>query len=89
MLKSKELISELAIEEHRKWTRFMRHLFSKCDQDGAGNFILPAKYVYKWIQQGVSQFDALEEKEKEKYHIEARKTLQIISRHFLNAQDEK
>lgn len=89
MLKSKELVQELANEEHKKWARFMRYVLSKCDRDSGGNFIVPARFVYKWIKQGISPFDALEDTEREKYKIEARKTLQIISRHFLKSQDEK
>ena len=89
VLKSKELVSELANEEHKKWARFMRYILSKCDRDKSGNFIIPANFVFKWIKQGVSQFDALEDRDKEKYKIEARKTLQIISRHFIKSQEEK
>ncbi len=87
MLKNKELIGNLAVEEHLKWARWIRYIFNKCEKDEQGNFIVPAKYVYEWIRLGVSEFEDLDAQDQEKYRIEARKTLQVISNHFIKNQD--
>lgn len=87
MLKNKELVSSLAVEEHRKWARWIRYIFNQCEKDDHGNFIVPAKYVYEWIRLGVSEFEDLEIQDQEKYRIEARKTLEVVSKHFIKSQD--
>ncbi len=85
-IKEKYLIEDLALEEHRKWSRWMRHLLSRCKQDKEGNMIIPAHYVYQWIKTGATSYENLEEKEKANYKIEARNTFKIVTKYLFQKE---
>lgn len=87
-LKEKYLIETLASEEHQKWSRWIRYIFSKCKQDKEGNMIIPAYYVYSWIRKGTGNYNELEDNDKNHFKIEARNTLKIVNTHLFS-KDKK
>ena len=85
-LKSSTLMERLAAIEHERWSGWMRHLFSKCE-DGysdlstapLGTKIIPAWATERWTRQMNTPYADLTEAEKESDRIEVRKTLDAIA----------
>ena len=69
----------LADQEHERWSRWMKYLFSLCYamvDDGA--LVIPANSVKHWQRQIDTPYAELSEKEKDSDRKEADNTLRIV-----------
>lgn len=85
---NEELIEELAASEHDRWSRWMKHLFDKCEwapgDDGTcqtASAIIPPWAQQNWQRQMNTPYADLTEKEKESDRKEARRTIDIVDDH--------
>lgn len=80
-------LEELADYAHDAWSRWMKHLFGKCILKNVDNFaelkmMIPKEFVDRWQRQLTTDYKNLPEPEKESDRKEARKMLEIITRHI-------
>ena len=69
-----DLREELAYEEHRRWSKWMQHLFN-CGRFEHGNFIIEEEHVKRWLRQAWNSYYELTEEEKKWDRDEADQTL--------------
>lgn len=76
-LQSKELLEKLAASEHDRWSRWesYREQAAELERDGETN-------ETRWKRQRETPYEKLSESEKESDRKEARRTLQIITKHL-------
>jgi hypothetical protein len=67
----------LAAYAHEAWSGWMRHLFSKCQTNIAGDVFIPKWAVERWTRQMTTAYQDLPEMEKESDRAEADKMLAI------------
>jgi len=77
------LMEQLAEREHERWSRWMRHLFSKCHdcvdvENDAVDQLIPEKWALRWRRQMETPYAALSEAEKESDRKEAREILAVL-----------
>lgn len=76
------LMEELAHLEHDSWARWMRYLFSKCEQHPDGSVTIPATLRQQWDRQAATPYEGLTEQEKESDRKEVRATFPVIEKYF-------
>jgi hypothetical protein len=60
-----DLREKLADAEHASWARWMAYLFSKCQRQADGSYIIPLEYVSHWQREVATPYAELSEREKE------------------------
>lgn len=75
---NRDLVEQLAHIEHERWSRWMRHLFTKGHRNADGSFTIDAESVSRWSRQVQAPYPELSEQEKESDRAEARKTLRAL-----------
>lgn len=73
-----ELIEKLANFEHDRWSRWQKHLFSKCIKNNDGSYTIPKEYVDSWERQIITEYKELSEQEKESDRKEAMRIIECI-----------
>ncbi|KKL95787.1 hypothetical protein LCGC14_1851070 [marine sediment metagenome] len=73
-----ELREQLADQEHERWSRWMRYLFTLCLPGRNGDLIIPVQSVKHWQGQIDTPYAELSEKEKDSDRKEADNTLQLV-----------
>ena len=72
----REQLAELA---HEQWTGWMRHLYSKCQTSGNGDYMLiPKLWWTRWLRQMDTRFGDLSDAEKESDRKEADRVLALL-----------
>ena len=74
-----KLIEALADFEHDRWSRWQKHLFSKCIKNEDGSYTIPKEYVERWNRQINTKYSDLSEEEKESDRREAKRIIQCIN----------
>ena len=74
----KKIIEKLADFEHDRWSRWQKHVFSKCIKNNDGSCTIPKEYVDRWERQIMTSFNDLSEEEKESDRIEAKRILEVL-----------
>lgn len=69
---------ELANDEHDRWSRWMKHLFSKGKKNEDGSFTINKESVKRWEDQMKTDYKNLSKAEKDSDRNEADKTINII-----------
>jgi len=81
-----DLVERLAAIEHDRWSRWQRHLHSRCaSQDKNGTLLIPAQLVSRWERQLATSYAELSEEEKESDREQVRKYLPLIKEHLRRA----
>ena len=76
-----EIREMLAAQEHERWSRWMKYLFSKCyGLDKA--MVIPAESVEHWQRQIDTPYAKMSEEEKDSDRKEADNTLRLIEAHL-------
>jgi len=70
-----ELIELLADIQHLIWSHWMRYLFSVCEKQPDGTYMIPVGLVERWQRQMQMQYDELSEEEKSSDRNEAMKII--------------
>lgn len=73
-----ELIELLANYEHDRWSRWQKHLFSKCIIKDDGSLIIPKEFVDRWTRQMHTEYSNLNNEEKEADRKEAKNILELL-----------
>lgn len=79
-----ELIEKLADYEHERWSRWQKHVFSKCIINPDGSFTIPKEFVDRWIRQINTNYKDLSEPEKDSDREEAIKIIECIKSNISN-----
>lgn len=78
-----ELLERLAAREHKAWSGWMQHLFSKCKPQSTNGkttgFWMPREWSERWQRQMETPYGQLSEVEKESDRAEARDILAIVN----------
>ena len=74
----KDVIERLASYEHDRWSRWQKHVFSKCILNKDGSYTIPKEYVDKWTRQINTSYIDLTEEEKQKDRDEAIRIIKSI-----------
>lgn len=84
MEKDKNLIELLAKHEHDRWVKWQEYMFSCCQKNDDGSFVIPKDKVERWQRQIKTDYDNLSEKEKNSDRNQAKEIVDIIRNfHFL------
>lgn len=78
--KKDDLREELASLMHDVWSHWMKHLFSKCREEGAPGYLIPREAVDRWRRQSNTSYDELTEEEKDSDREQADKVLELLRR---------
>ena len=76
--KVSSLREQLAGLQHEIWAHWMRYLFSVCQENPDGSFIIPAKKAQRWLRQIETSYVDLSESEKKSDREQADKILGIL-----------
>ncbi len=79
-----EIIEKLANYEHDRWSRWQKHLFSKCLKNEDGSMTIPKEFVDRWNRQINTSYFDLSNEEQESDKKEAIKILKIIKKEDIN-----
>lgn len=79
-----EIIEKLANYEHDRWSRWQKHLFSKCLKNEDGSMTIPKEFVDRWNRQINTSYFDLSNEEQESDKKEAIKILKIIKEEDIN-----
>ena len=77
-MKEKEIIEKLADYEHDRWSRWQKHLFSKCINNNDGSMTIPKEFVDRWTRQINTNYIDLSEQEKDSDRKEAIRIIECI-----------
>lgn len=64
LMKNDDIIEKLSDYEHDRWSRWQKHLFSKCKTNSDGSLTIPKEFVDRWTKQMNTKYDDLSEEEK-------------------------
>jgi hypothetical protein len=78
------LIESLAAVEHERWSHWQRYVHSKGIRQPDGSLLLPAELVARWDKQIATQYEELDDQEKESDREQVRKYLQLIAGSLAN-----
>ena len=79
-LESKDIIEDMADQEHDSWARWMEHLFNKSEKNPDGTVTIPKDKVDRWERQMKTDYEDLSDKEKESDRKEVRKFIKIVKK---------
>ena len=78
-MKNNDMIEKLADYEHDRWSRWQKHLFSKCIINKDGTLTIPKEFVDRWTRQMNTNYANLSEEEKDSDRKEAIRISKIIN----------
>lgn len=70
-MKNSDIIEVIADYEHDRWSRWQKHLFSKCIINKDGSLTIPKEFVDRWTRQMNTDYIDLTEEEKDSDRKEA------------------
>lgn len=73
------IVEKLSNYEHDRWSRWQRHLFSKCEINRDGSLTIPKEFVDRWTRQMNTKYDDLLEEEKKSDRKEAIRILDCLN----------
>lgn len=79
LMKNDDIIEKLSDYEHDRWSRWQKHLFSKCKTNSDGSLTIPKEFVDRWTKQMNTKYDDLSEEEKNKDRKEAVRILKCLN----------
>ncbi len=71
---------ELASDEHDRWSRWMKHLFTKGKKNDDGSFTIDTESVKIWERQIKTDYKDLSQYEKDSDRDEVDRTIKIINK---------
>ena len=77
-MRNNEIIEKLAECEHDRWSRWQKHLFSKCIINEDGSMTIPKEFVERWTRQINTSYIDLSELEKDSDRKEAIRIIDCI-----------
>lgn len=77
-MKDNDIIEKLADYEHDRWSRWQKHLFSKCIINKDGSLTIPKEFVDRWTRQINTNYIDLSEQEKDSDRKEATRIIECI-----------
>lgn len=83
LLRSPDLVEELAAVEHERWSHWQRYLHKQCVPGPDGSLTIPANLVSQWTRQINTAYAQLSEKEKDSDREQVWRYLPIIEAAFL------
>ncbi len=78
-MKNNNIVEKLSDYEHDRWSRWQRHLFSKCKINSDGSLTIPKEFVDKWTRQMNTDYHDLSEEEKDLDRKEAIRILECLN----------
>ena len=78
LMRDNEIIEKLAEYEHDRWSRWQKHLFSKCIINEDGSMTIPKEFVERWTRQINTSYINLSELEKDSDRKEAIRIIDCI-----------
>ena len=78
-MKDNNIIEKLADYEHDRWSRWQKHLFSKCIINKDGSLTIPKEFVDRWTRQMETDYINLSEQEKDSDRKEAMRIIKCIN----------
>lgn len=78
LLRSPDLVEELAAVEHERWSHWQQHLHKQCIPGPDGSLTIPAHLVSQWTKQINTTYAQLTEKEKDSDREQVLRYLPII-----------
>lgn len=79
-IETKDIIEDMADQEHDSWSRWMEHLFKKSKKNPDGTVTIPKDKVQRWERQMKTDYEDLSNKEKESDRKEVRKFIKIVKK---------
>ena len=79
-LDPKDVMEDMADQEHDSWARWMEHLFKKSKKNSDGSVTIPKDKVDRWERQMKTDYEDLTNSEKESDRKEVRKFIKIIKK---------
>jgi hypothetical protein len=79
LLRSPQLIEELASVEHERWSHWQRYLHEQCVTGPDGSLTIPADLVRHWAKQMNTSYTQLSEEEKDSDREQVQRYLPIIA----------
>ena len=79
LLRSPDLIEELASVEHERWSHWQRYLHEHCVRGVDGSLTIPADLVRHWATQMNTPYTQLSEEEKDSDREQVHRYLPIIA----------
>ena len=79
-IETKDVIEDMADQEHDSWSRWMEHLFKKSKKNDDGTVTIPKDKVQRWERQMKTDYEDLSNKEKESDRKEVRKFIKIVKK---------
>lgn len=78
VLKSEQLVDELAAVEHERWAHWQRYVHDHCERQHDGSLVIPAELAARWEAQIETPYVRLTEREKESDREQVRRYLPVI-----------
>lgn len=73
-----DITEALAEYAHEAWSGWMQYMFSKCERQDNGTFVIPRWAVERWWRQMKTDYSDLPESEKASDRAEATKMMDIM-----------
>jgi len=70
---------DLAKLQHERWSAWMDHMFSMCDEQPDGSFVIPLASVRRWRRQMATPYSRLSETEKASDQAEADRVIEVLN----------
>ena len=89
-MSEEQLIEKLADKEHASWSRWMEYLFSRCEKQPDGRYVISESDFFHWYDELKTPYNSLSEKVKESDRKEVAHILPIIKQYVsdLIGEDE-
>ncbi|WP_280492905.1 hypothetical protein [Nocardia asiatica] len=78
VLRSPELMEQLAAIEHERWAHWQRHMHSRCTIGADGSLTIPAELAARWTSQMSTPYEDLPEEQRESDREQVRRYLPIL-----------
>ncbi len=78
-MENDNIVEKLSNYEHDRWSRWQKHLFSKCKINSDGSLTIPKEFVDRWTRQMNTTYDDLLEEEKNSDRKEAIRILECLN----------
>lgn len=85
ILRSEELLEQLASIEHERWSHWQRYLHEQCVRGEDGSLTIPAELVLRWSAQIDTPYSRLSENEKASDRNQVQRYLPTIERELERA----
>lgn len=84
-----EFVEKGADIEHNRWSKWQKHLHSRCIPQEDGSLLIPADLVQRWERQIATNYSDLSESEKESDRKEARTYIPLVRQAISEAVEEE